>query len=107
MKLWEAMLKGAKAGPQLFNKQSDRNGGTCAMGALSLGLCGDPYNYTTELVESISKSSACPYGNCNSFTAGTVTCCVAVDKKYPIVIMHLAQQLTIDGSHQRIMKMAL
>lgn len=37
MKLWEAMLEGAKAGPQLFGSLSDGNGGTCAMGAVMKG----------------------------------------------------------------------
>jgi hypothetical protein len=36
MKIWEAMLKGAKMAPQTFNIIADKNG-TCAMGAALQG----------------------------------------------------------------------
>lgn len=39
MRLWQAMLAGAKLGHQVFGTWSDGSGGTCAMGAVMLG-CG-------------------------------------------------------------------
>lgn len=41
MKMWKAMLKGAKMGPQLFGRLSDENGGSCAAGSILLGLTGE------------------------------------------------------------------
>lgn len=36
MKLWEAMLAGAKAGAQLFGRRHDDHGGSCALGAIEI-----------------------------------------------------------------------
>ena len=75
MKLWEAMLKGAKMGPQLFNEQRDGRGGSCAYGALILGLDG-PVEYAIDepcLIWSFPELAypcACPAGPCASYTSG-------------------------------------
>jgi hypothetical protein len=76
MKLWQAMLEGAKAGPQLFNEQGDYKGGTCAIGALYLGLSVgksavlDYLHNFFEVIAQLNQYTQCPVGPCNSYTAG-------------------------------------
>lgn len=71
MKISEAMRKGAKMGPQLFNKNNDGYGGSCAMGAVQLGIapgileCSDAW-------EPLKGLRSCPFDNCSApFTNGT------------------------------------
>lgn len=49
MKLWEAMLNGAKLGCQVFGKLSDGEGGTCALGAVMVGIGTRPSAFSADL----------------------------------------------------------
>lgn len=76
MRMWEAMLKGAKMGPQIFNRAVDGDGGSCAQGAIAQGLAGRTlarigfnqeidyvFNYLEDAVGSVSCPFGCTVGN--------------------------------------------
>lgn len=71
MKLWEAMLKGAKKGPQLFNTQGigDGSGGSCAYGAIVAGFGYRLPSEMDEVFPELNSSATCPEGPCDYFTS--------------------------------------
>jgi len=65
MKMWEAMLKGAKMKPQGFGAQFTSDGGSCAIGAVEDGL-GRSFYWRFDfpaLTEKVANAT-CPVSGC-------------------------------------------
>lgn len=101
MKLYEAMLKGAKQGPQVFGEWSNGGTGTCAMGAVMLG-CGfqinshdwyDGFVIVRNLYPELGEPAECPISS-------TCRHCDGFDPSLMDVIMHLNDKH--EWSRQRI-----
>lgn len=73
MKLWEAMLEGAKKGPQLFGVSLLPSGESCAFGAIYLGAGINPHRERLQdHFPELDRETICPEADHRNTLSGVI-----------------------------------